>query len=104
MTLFALTLLRATVACLLAGLLLQVLLHLAQRRWPVLAAQRGVWLGAQLLLACVFILSLLPHSQRVSVVPEVSLPVATTVIETLPPPLAQPAAASIASTVPADVS
>ncbi|MFM2086626.1 MAG: hypothetical protein RLZZ237_1495 [Pseudomonadota bacterium] len=90
MILFALKLLQATVACLLAGLLLQGLLHLAQRRWPVLAAQRGVWLGAQLLLACVFILSLLPHSQRVSVVPEVSLPVATTVVQALPLPLPLP--------------
>lgn len=94
MTLFALTLLRATVACLLAGLLLQGLLHLAQRRWPELTAQRGVWLGAQLLLVAVFLLSLLPHSQRISVVPEVSLPVAATVIETLPAPLVQPAATS----------
>src|SRR5450830_105461 len=94
MTLFALTLLRATVACLLTGLLLQGLLHLAQRRWPVLSAQRGVWLGAQLLLVAVFMLSLLPHSRRISVVPEVSLPVATTATEVLPPPLAQPAAAS----------
>lgn len=94
MTLFALTLLRATIACLLTGLLLQGLLHLAQRRWPMLCAQRGVWLGAQLLLVAVFILSLLPHSQRVSVVPEVSLPVVTTATEVLPPPLAQPAAAS----------
>src|SRR5476649_170590 len=93
MTLFALTLLRATVACLLTGLLLQGLLHLAQRRWPVLSAQRGVWLGAQLLLVAVFMLSLLPHSRRISVVPEVSLPVATTATE-VPPPLAQPAAAS----------
>ena len=101
MTLFALTLLRATVACLLTGLLLQGLLHLAQRRWPVLSAQRGVWLGAQLLLVAVFMLSLLPHSQRISVVPEVSLPVVTTATEVLPAPLAQPAAAS---TVPADES
>ncbi|WP_300755069.1 M23/M56 family metallopeptidase [Janthinobacterium sp.] len=86
MTLFALTLLRATLACLLTGLLLQGLLHLAQRRWPVLSAQRGVWLGAQLLLAFVFILSLLPPGQRISVVPDVSLPMATTSVQVLPLP------------------
>ena len=45
----ALKLLQATLACLFAGVLLQGMLSLAQRRWPLLAAQRGVWLGAPLL-------------------------------------------------------
>ena len=78
MTLFALKLLQATLACLLAGLLLQGLLYLAQRRWPALAARRSLWLGAQLMLAALFMLSLLPGSAQVSVVPEVSLSAAGT--------------------------
>jgi len=76
MTLFALTLLQATAACLFAGLLLQGLLHLAQGRWPALAAQRSAWLAAALVLAAVFLLPLLPQGQQISVVPEFSLPAA----------------------------
>ena len=53
MLLLSLTLLQASVACLLAGLLLWSVLRLAERYWPALAAQRSVWLGAQLVLASV---------------------------------------------------
>ncbi|MGK5080370.1 M56 family metallopeptidase [Janthinobacterium sp. HLX7-2] len=76
MLLFSLTLLQASAACLLTGLLLWGLLSLAQRRWPALAAQRSVWLGAQLVLTTAFLLPLLPDSQQLSVVPEVAVPVA----------------------------
>ncbi|MGK5030383.1 M56 family metallopeptidase [Janthinobacterium sp. MDT1-19] len=72
----ALNLLQASAACLLSGLLLQGMMFLAQRRWPALRAQRSVWLGAQLVLASVFALSLLPDSRHVSVVPAVNLPAA----------------------------
>ncbi|MDO8070123.1 M23/M56 family metallopeptidase [Janthinobacterium sp. SUN176] len=75
MSLFPLTLLQATAACLLSGWLLQGLLYLAQRRWPALAAQRSVWLGAQLVLAAAFVLPLLPDARQLSVVPELSVPV-----------------------------
>ncbi|MEG2963312.1 MAG: hypothetical protein RR860_11540, partial [Janthinobacterium sp.] len=75
MSLFTLTLLQATAACLLSGWLLQGLLYLGQRRWPALAAQRSVWLGAQLVLAAVFVLPLLPDTRQLSVVPGVSVPV-----------------------------
>ena len=76
MTLFALTLLQATLACLLGGWLLRGLLYLALRRWPALGAQRSVWLGALLVLLAVFLLPLLPHGRQISVVPEISLPAA----------------------------
>lgn len=75
MSLFTLTVLQATLASLLAGWLLQGLLYLAQRRWPVLAAQRSVWLGALLVLAAAFMLPLLPDTRQLSVVPGVSVPV-----------------------------
>ena len=76
MPLMFLILLQASAACLFTGLLLWCLLSLAQRRWPALAAQRGVWLGAQLVLAAAFVLPLLPDTQQLSVVPELSVPVA----------------------------
>ena len=74
MTLFALTLLQATAACLLSGWLLQGVLSLALRRWPALAAQRSAWLGAQLVLAAAFVLPLLPDTHQLSVVPGLSVP------------------------------
>ena len=76
MTLFALTLLQATAACLLSGWLLQGVLSLALRRWPALAAQRSAWLGAQLVLAAAFVLPLLPDTHQLSVVPGLSVPLA----------------------------
>ena len=63
MLLFSLTLLQASAACLVTGPLLWAMLSLAQRRWPALAAQRSVWLGAQLVLAAVFVLPLLPDTR-----------------------------------------
>ncbi|MGK5052503.1 M56 family metallopeptidase [Janthinobacterium sp. RB2P8] len=75
MLLFSLTLLQASAACLVTGPLLWAMLRLAQRRWPALAAQRSVWLGAQLVLAAVFVLPLLPDTRQLSVVPELSVPV-----------------------------
>ena len=91
MTLFALTLLQATAACLCAGLLLRGLLHLALRRWPALAAQRSAWLAALLMLAAVFLLPLLPQAQQISVVPEISLPAAMPAAPVAALPLAKPA-------------
>ena len=91
MTLFALTLLQATAACLCAGLLLRGLLHLALRRWPALAAQRSAWLAALLMLAAVFLLPLLPQGQQISVVPEISLPAAMPAAPVAALPLAKPA-------------
>jgi murein DD-endopeptidase MepM/ murein hydrolase activator NlpD len=76
MLLFSLTLLQASAACLVTGPLLWAMLSLVQRRWPALAAQRSVWLGAQLVLAAAFVLPLLPDTQQLSLVPEVSVPAA----------------------------
>lgn len=95
----ALKLLQATLACLFAGVLLQGMLLLAQRRWPLLAAQRGVWLGAQLVLAGVFVLSFLPDSRQASVVPAIRVPAALA----QPVPVAQLFAAEPAAPSPAGV-
>lgn len=95
----ALKLLQATLACLFAGVLLQGMLSLAQRRWPLLAAQRGVWLGAQLVLAGVFVLSCLPDSRQASVVPAIRVPAALA----QPVPVAQLFAAEPAAPSPAGV-
>ena len=97
MTLFALTVLQATVACLLAGLLLRCLLPLAQRRWPALAAQRSAWLASLLVLAAVFLLPLLPHGQQISVVPEISLAAAVPAAADAILPLAASASLTAAS-------
>ena len=75
MLLLSLTLLQASIACLLAGLLLWGVLRLAERYWPALAAQRSVWLGAQLVLAAAFVLPLLPATAPLSAVPELAVPV-----------------------------
>lgn len=83
MLLYSLTLLQASVACLLTGLLLWGLLSLAERRWPALAAQRSVWLGAQLVLAAAFVLPLLPATQQLSVVPEVGVPATLAALDPL---------------------
>ena len=85
MLLLSLTLVQASVACMLTGLLLWGLLSQAARHWPALAAQRSVWLGAQLVLAAAFVLPLLPATQQLSVVPEVGVPAALAVLNPLDP-------------------
>ncbi len=72
-TLISLKLLYASLGSLLAGLLLWGALRLALRRWPALAAQRAVWLLAQGVVGAVFVLALLPHNPRWSVVPPVTV-------------------------------
>jgi murein DD-endopeptidase MepM/ murein hydrolase activator NlpD len=61
----------AGLACLLAGLMLATVLHIALRRWPALAARRVVWLGGQAVLAAVFFVSLIPQTARLSLLPAV---------------------------------
>lgn len=74
MMLAALILFQASLASLLAGLLIHGALLLLQRRWPVLVSRRLVWLAAQGAIGAVFVLSLLPHAGPV--VPAVRLPAA----------------------------
>lgn len=71
--LMSLRTMQAGLACLLAGLLIAIVLPIAQRYWPGLAARRGVWLGGQVALAAVFFLSLIPQTAGLSVLPALAL-------------------------------
>ncbi|MYN10999.1 M23/M56 family metallopeptidase [Pseudoduganella aquatica] len=63
----------ASASCVVAGALAWVLLKLAERVWPEIAAQRAVWLLAQLVVALSFMLALLPRSEQISVLPAIVL-------------------------------
>lgn len=63
----------ASATCLLAGGLAWALLKVAERVWPGVAAQRAVWLLAQLAIAATFALALLPRSPELSVLPPIEL-------------------------------
>jgi murein DD-endopeptidase MepM/ murein hydrolase activator NlpD len=63
----------ASASCLVAGALAWMLLKLAERLWPEIAAQRAVWLLAQLVVALSFMLALLPRSEQTSVLPAIVL-------------------------------
>jgi len=63
----------ASAGCVLAGLLVYALLHLAARVWPALRAQRRVWLAAQAVIVAVMALPFLPAHDQVSLV-SVALP------------------------------
>ena len=70
---FPLLFLLASATCLVAGTLAWTLLKLAERAWPGIAAQRAVWLLAQLAVAVTFALALVPRSAELSVVPAIEL-------------------------------
>ncbi|MBP1204864.1 beta-lactamase regulating signal transducer with metallopeptidase domain [Duganella sp. 1411] len=63
----------AGVSCALAGLASCCLLNAAQRVWPALRARRAVWLAAQIVVAGAALLPFLPHGERISVAPAVTL-------------------------------
>lgn len=63
----------ASATCLVAGALAWALLKLAERAWPGIAAQRAVWLLAQLAVAVTFALALVPRGAELSVVPAIEL-------------------------------
>jgi len=63
----------ASATCLVAGALAWALLKLAERAWPGIAAQRAVWLLAQLAVAVTFALALVPRSAELSVLPAIEL-------------------------------
>lgn len=63
----------ASATCLSAGAVAWLLLKLAERVWPGIAAQRAVWLLAQLAVAVTFALALVPRSAQMSVVPAIEI-------------------------------
>jgi len=67
--LLAIRFLFASAGCLAAGALIWGVTLLLRRRLPALAAQRSVWLLAQLAIAATFVLLLAPQTQRLQVAP-----------------------------------
>jgi len=67
--LLAVRFLFASAGCLAAGLLVWGVTLLLRRTLPALAAQRSIWLLAQLAVAVTFILLMLPQAQRLQVAP-----------------------------------
>lgn len=63
----------ASATCLAAGALSWALLKLSLRIWPDIAAQRAVWLAAQLAIAATFVLALAPRAAEWSVLPAIEL-------------------------------
>jgi beta-lactamase class D len=64
----------ACAGCLAAGLGVWAMLSVLSRRLPALASQRSVWLLGQITVAAAFLVVLLPHSERLRVVPQIELP------------------------------
>lgn len=67
--LLAVRFLFASAGCLAAGLLLWGVTAVLRRHLPALAAQRSVWMLAQLAIAATFVLLMLPQGQRLHVAP-----------------------------------
>jgi beta-lactamase class D/beta-lactamase regulating signal transducer with metallopeptidase domain len=69
---FLLRFLLASAGCMVAGVGVAMLIALA-RRLPGLALQRSTWLLGQLTLAAAFLVILLPHSERLRLVPPIEI-------------------------------
>ena len=76
--LLALRLVLASAGCLVAGLAVWILATLCRRTLPAFCAQRSLWLLSQLTVVTVFLAILLPHSERLRVVPAIDLPETST--------------------------
>lgn len=64
---------------------------LCVRRWPALAGQRSLWLLAQVAVAAVFVAMLLPHTERLRVVPVIEI------ADSVPAPSVAPVAPAAAT-------
>ena len=85
---FTLTFFLASASCLAAALVLWTGLSVACRAWPLLAANRSVWLLSQLAVGAVFVLALLPQRAGLSVVPGIEIARPAPLQTALQPPLA----------------
>lgn len=63
----------ASASCLLAAALLWLALALASRAWPVLAANRSVWLLSQAVIGGIFVLALMPQRASLSLTPPIAI-------------------------------
>lgn len=73
----------ASLGCLAAGMSVWAISALLRRCLPALAMQRSLWLLGQLTVLAIFVLMLLPHSQRVRLIPPLE-PATRTVSQYLP--------------------
>ena len=76
--LLALRLVLASAGCLAAGLAVWALTSLCRRTLPAFCAQRSLWLLSQVTVLAIFLAILLPHSERLRVVPAIDLPETST--------------------------
>jgi bla regulator protein BlaR1 len=74
----------ACAGCLAAGLGVWGLLSVLSRRLPALASQRSIWLLGQVTVVAAFLVVVLPHSERLRVVPQIELPNPATVAAPAP--------------------
>ena len=70
----ALRFLLASGGCLAAGLCVWALTMLCRRYLPGVALQRSMWLLSQITVVAAFLVILLPHSERLRLVPPIDLP------------------------------
>ncbi|NHZ89483.1 class D beta-lactamase [Massilia sp. CCM 8733] len=67
----------ASGGCLAAGLAVWAVTTLCRRRLPDFAAQRSLWLLSQITIVAAFLVILLPHSERLRIIPQIDLESAT---------------------------
>ncbi|MET0322918.1 MAG: M56 family metallopeptidase, partial [Duganella sp.] len=79
------TWLLACTGCVLAGLLVHGMLHLAARAWPALLGRRAVWLAAQVVIVGAALLPFLPRLQHAGVAPAFTLALDAQPVATAPP-------------------
>lgn len=88
--LFLVRFLLASAGCLVAGLAVWTL-AMQLRRWPALQMQRSAWLLGQATVLAAFLVILLPHSERLRIVPPIEL--SEDIAAAAPAPLAPAASA-----------
>ncbi|HEX8615521.1 MAG TPA: class D beta-lactamase [Telluria sp.] len=85
----------ASGGCLAAGLAVWAVTTLCRRTLPDFAAQRSLWLLSQMTIVAAFLVILLPHSERLRVIPQIDLDLATQAAVTIPARAATPAPAAV---------
>lgn len=81
----------ASGGCLAAGVAVWAVTSLCRRTLPDFAAQRSLWLLSQLTIVATFLVILLPHSERLRVIPQIDLDRVTQLGAPAPAPASAPA-------------
>lgn len=95
--LLALRFLSASCGCVAAGLGVWALTALCRRRFPAFAAQRSLWLLGQATVLASFLVVLLPHSERLRLVPPIELAETSSQARPVVPSATRPLAAAAGS-------